>query len=118
MVKEKLNKEKEEVSCEVTQKSFSRLLLSLSLIGSRLAVSALISVIGYHIPSVDISACTEEHNMDSTHFLSWLDSTCATLRKEIGELTYFEPSFPLIISDRAFLSSSKPYFFSLFRSIE
>ncbi|CAF0779677.1 unnamed protein product [Rotaria sordida] len=23
--------------------------------------------------------------MDSTHFLSWLDSTCATLREEIGE---------------------------------
>ncbi|CAF4001303.1 unnamed protein product [Rotaria sordida] len=52
---------------------------------SRLAVSALISVKGYHIPSVDIWACTEEHNMDSTHFLSWLDSTCATLREEIGE---------------------------------
>ncbi|CAF1328425.1 unnamed protein product [Rotaria sordida] len=53
--------------------------------GSRLAVSALINVKGYHIPSVDIWACTEEHNMDSTHFLSWLDSTCATLREEIGE---------------------------------
>ncbi|CAF3142132.1 unnamed protein product [Rotaria sp. Silwood2] len=51
----------------------------------RLAVSALISVKGYHIPSVDIWSCTEEHNMDSTHFLSWLDSTCATLRDEIGE---------------------------------
>ncbi|CAF4548457.1 unnamed protein product, partial [Didymodactylos carnosus] len=49
---------------------------------SRLAVSALISVKGYHIPSVDIWSCTEEHNMDSTHFLSWLDSTCATLRGE------------------------------------
>ncbi|CAF1352201.1 unnamed protein product [Rotaria sordida] len=51
----------------------------------RLAVSALISVKGYHIPSVDIWSCTEEHNMDSTHFLSWLDSTCATLRDEIDE---------------------------------
>ncbi|CAF5017304.1 unnamed protein product, partial [Rotaria sp. Silwood1] len=53
--------------------------------GSRLAVSALIDVKGYHIPSVDIWTCTEEHNMDSTHFLTWLDSTCATLREEIGE---------------------------------
>ncbi|CAF1521467.1 unnamed protein product [Didymodactylos carnosus] len=37
------------------------------------------------IPSVDIWSCAEEHNMDSTHFFSWLDSTCATLREEIGE---------------------------------
>ncbi|CAF4194494.1 unnamed protein product [Rotaria sordida] len=51
----------------------------------RLAVSALISVKGYPVPSVDIWSCTEEHNMDSTHFLSWLDSTCATLRDEISE---------------------------------
>ncbi|CAF1141403.1 unnamed protein product [Rotaria sordida] len=56
--------------------------------GSRLAVSALINVKGYHIPSVDIWACTEEHNMDSTHFLSWLDSTCATLREEIDNATW------------------------------
>ncbi|CAF1293209.1 unnamed protein product [Adineta ricciae] len=54
--------------------------------GSRLAVSALIDVSGYHIPSVDIWTCTEDHNMDSTHFITWLDSTCATLREEIGKI--------------------------------
>jgi hypothetical protein len=79
-----------------------KLVLSLASIclvtGSRLAVSALISVNGYHIPSVDIWACTKEHNMDSKHFLSWLDSTCATLRKDSGELTHF----PLIMSDSFF----------------
>ncbi|CAF1338755.1 unnamed protein product, partial [Adineta ricciae] len=37
--------------------------------GSRLAVSAIIDVNGYHIPSVDIWTCTEDHNMDSSHFL-------------------------------------------------
>ncbi|CAF3487448.1 unnamed protein product [Rotaria sp. Silwood2] len=57
--------------------------------GSRLAVSALIDVKGYHIPSVDILTCTEEHNMDSTHFLTWLDSTCATLREEIDNATCY-----------------------------
>ncbi|CAF1423231.1 unnamed protein product [Adineta ricciae] len=44
--------------------------------GSRLAVSALVDVNGYHIPSVDIWTCTEDHNMHST---------CATLREEIGK---------------------------------
>ncbi|CAF1688149.1 unnamed protein product, partial [Adineta ricciae] len=53
--------------------------------GSRLAVSAIIDVNGYHIPSVDIWTYTEDHNMDSSHFLMWLDSTCATLREETGE---------------------------------
>ena len=56
-------------------------------------MSALISVEGYHIPSADIWSCTEDHNMDSAHFLSWLDSTCATLREEIGELTHSQPNF-------------------------
>ncbi|CAF1185027.1 unnamed protein product [Rotaria sordida] len=46
---------------------------------SRLAVLGLINIKGYHFPSVDIWVCTEEHHMDSTHFLSWLDSTCVTL---------------------------------------
>ena len=36
--------------------------------------------------------------MDSTHFLSWLDSTCATLREEIGELTHYQPNFLLMMS--------------------
>ncbi len=62
-------------------------------------MSALINVKGYHIPSVDIWACDEEHNMDSTHFLSWLDSTCATLREEIGELTHYELNFLLMMFD-------------------
>jgi hypothetical protein len=75
--------------------------------GSRLAVSALIDVNGYHIPSVDIWTCTEDHNMDSTHFLMWLDSTCATLREEIGKLTHFELCFSLMISDAFFLGEKK-----------
>ncbi|CAF1535725.1 unnamed protein product [Rotaria sordida] len=37
---------------------------------SHWAVSALINIKGYHFPSVDIWACTEEYHMDSTHFLS------------------------------------------------
>jgi hypothetical protein len=75
--------------------------------GSRLAVSALIDVNGYHIPSVDIWTCTEDHNMDSTHFLMWLDSTCATLREEIGKLTHFELCFSLMISDAFFVGEKK-----------
>ncbi|CAF1355584.1 unnamed protein product [Rotaria sordida] len=52
---------------------------------ARLAVSALISVDGYRLRSIDIWACTEEHQMNSDRFLSWLDPTCATLRSEIGD---------------------------------
>jgi hypothetical protein len=45
--------------------------------------------------------------MDSTHFLSWLDSTCATLREEIGDLTHSEPNFPLMISDSFFVGEKE-----------
>jgi hypothetical protein len=72
-----------------------------------LAVSALINVKGYHIPSVDIWACTEVHNMDSPHFLSWLDSICATLREEIGELTHSESNFLCMISHTFFIGEKE-----------
>ena len=85
--------EEEEVSRDDTHKSFSHISILFSFTGSRLAVSALISVKGYHIPSVDIWSCTEDHNMDSAHFISWLDSTCSTLREEIGELAHSESHF-------------------------
>ncbi len=63
-------------------------------------VSVIINVKGYHIPSVDIWAYDKVHNMDPTHFLSWLDSTCATLREDISELTHYELNFLLALSGR------------------
>jgi hypothetical protein len=60
----------------------------ISIIGKRLAISALLSNSGFHLPSVDIFECDENHSMDSNHFVAWIDRTSHTIRKELGETNH------------------------------
>lgn len=53
-------------------------------IGKRLTISALLSNSDFHLPSVDIFQCDENHNMDSTRLIDWIDQTSQTIRKELG----------------------------------
>jgi len=56
--------------------------------GTRLAISALISPSGFHLPTIDIFKCDADHNMCSDHFVKWIEKTCFILRQEHG--TFFE----------------------------
>ncbi|CAF4177646.1 unnamed protein product, partial [Rotaria sordida] len=53
----------------------------------RLAISALLSLNGFHLRYLDIFKCDEVHSMDSNHFVAWMDSTTSTLRSEHGKTT-------------------------------
>ncbi|CAF1023674.1 unnamed protein product [Rotaria sordida] len=55
--------------------------------GQRLAISALLSLNGFHLHSLDIFKCGEVHSMDSNHFVAWMDSTASTLRSEHDKTT-------------------------------
>jgi hypothetical protein len=55
------------------------------LTGKRVVISALLSENGFHLPSVDIFQCDQDHSMDSTHFSSWIDETSKKLRYELGK---------------------------------
>ena len=57
-----------------------------SVIGKRLAISALLSNSSFHLPSFDIFECDENHNMDSNHFTAWIDRTSSIIRKELGKI--------------------------------
>jgi hypothetical protein len=53
--------------------------------GTRLAISALISPSGFHLPTVDVFKCDVDHNMCSDHFVQWIERTCFILREEHGK---------------------------------
>ena len=46
---------------------------TISLTGKRLAISALLSNSDFHLPSLDMFECDENHNMDSNRFTAWID---------------------------------------------
>ncbi|CAF1361959.1 unnamed protein product [Didymodactylos carnosus] len=39
----------------------------------------------FHLPSVDVFKCDDDHNVNSAHFNSWLSETCGMLRTEHGK---------------------------------
>ncbi|CAF4748275.1 unnamed protein product, partial [Rotaria sp. Silwood2] len=49
---------------------------------------------GFHASSIDIFECNEDHNMNSAHFLIWIDRTASLLRKELGNISLL--SFSLL----------------------
>ncbi|CAF3595812.1 unnamed protein product [Rotaria sp. Silwood1] len=51
----------------------------------RLAISALISEKGFHLPTVEVFKCDDDHNMCSKHFVEWIERTCLVLRHEHGK---------------------------------
>ena len=61
-------------------------IITFSIIGKRVVISALISNSGFHLPSIDIFECDEDHSMDSKHFVMWVDRTSSLLRKQLGNI--------------------------------
>ena len=52
-------------------------------LGTRLVISALMTNSGFHVPSIDIFECDEDHSMNSNHFVRWIDRTSSLLRKQL-----------------------------------
>ena len=71
-----------------------------SVIGKRLVISALLSNSNFHLSSLDIFECDEDHSMDANHFTTWIDRTSSIIRKELGKITQ---SVYLLQSMRPFL---------------
>ncbi|CAF3202178.1 unnamed protein product [Rotaria sp. Silwood2] len=70
--------------------------------GKRLAISALMGQSGFHASSIDIFECNEDHNMNSTHFLTWIDRTASLLRKELSKICFLLfPPLSLILEKDA-----------------
>jgi hypothetical protein len=53
---------------------------------------------GFHILSIDIFECDENHTMDSEHFFNWIDRTAPLLQKKLGNLALIL-CLPIISSD-------------------
>lgn len=60
------------------------MLLNQSFPGKRLAISGIISEVGFHLDSLDIFICDAEHTMDGARFINWITETCFKLRKRYG----------------------------------
>ena len=54
-------------------------------LGARLAISALIDVSGFHLPSVEIFDYSKDHSMTSVYFLEWIKKTAFRLREDNGK---------------------------------
>ena len=72
------------------------------LIGSRTAISAMMDVSGFHLPSVDIFLCAKYHSLNAEYFLNWIEKTAFRLREDNGNnffvfnnLTIPEQSHPI-----------------------
>ena len=59
--------------------------MQIFLLDQRLAISALISIKGFHLKSLDIFKSNELRNMDFEHFSQWIQSISQTLRSEHGK---------------------------------
>ena len=62
--------------------------IQIRFLGTRLAISVLISENGFHLPSVDIFKCDQDHSMDATHFIDWVSRNCSLLRQEHGNIIF------------------------------
>jgi hypothetical protein len=63
-------------------------ILRVSVIGKRLAISALLSNSDFHLPPSDIFEYDKNHSVDSNHFVAWIDRTSHTIRKELGKTNH------------------------------
>ncbi len=72
--------------------------IQMPFLGTRLAISALISENRFHLPSVDIFKCDQDHSMDTNHFTDWISRTSSLLRQEHGNI-----ALSLSATSKAFL---------------
>ena len=50
-----------------------------------LSISALWTDSSFHLPAVDIFEYDQNHNMDSEHFLNWIERTLSLLRRQLDK---------------------------------
>jgi hypothetical protein len=74
-------------------------------LGKRIAISALLSDSGFHLPSIDIFESDQNHNMDSERFLNWIEQTSCRLRRQLGNS--FHPNKVVKINDLSIGPSAK-----------
>ena len=48
--------------------------------GKPLVISPMMNENDFHKESVDILACDEDHSMNSTHFINWIEKVASYLR--------------------------------------
>ena len=72
------------------------------LMGSRIAILAMMDISGFHLPSVDIFLCLKYHSLNAEYFLNWIEKTAFRLREDNGNnffafnnLTIPEQSHPI-----------------------
>ena len=54
------------------------------LIGSHIAISAMMNVSGFHLPSVHIFLYSKYHSLNAEYFLNWIEKTAFRLREDNG----------------------------------
>ncbi len=62
--------------------------IKIPFLGTRLTISALISQNGFHLPTVDVFKCDQDHSMDAHHFVDWISKTSSFLRQEYGNIAF------------------------------
>ena len=85
----------EVVDCEIMtpkvtmdSKDFNQVDFQTLFSGTRLVISALISENGFHVPTIDIFKCDQDHSMDGSHFVDWISRTSSLLRQEHGNTEF------------------------------
>ena len=58
------------------------------LIGSRIAISAMIDINGFHLPSVDIFLCSKYHSLNAEYFLHWEEKAAFQIRENNGNNSF------------------------------
>ncbi|CAF3236218.1 unnamed protein product [Rotaria sp. Silwood2] len=53
-------------------------------LGSRIAISAMMNIDGIHLPTVDIFTCSKDHSVNSEYFLKWIETAAFRLRTDNG----------------------------------
>ncbi|CAF3021399.1 unnamed protein product [Rotaria sp. Silwood2] len=51
---------------------------------NRIAISAIMSINGFHLPSVDIFSFSKLHSVNAEYFLNWIEKTAFRLREDNG----------------------------------
>ncbi|CAF4197206.1 unnamed protein product [Rotaria sordida] len=52
--------------------------------GSRIAISAMMNIDGFHLPSIDVFSCSKYHSVNAEYFFNWIEKAAFRLREDNG----------------------------------
>ena len=73
---------------KIDSKDFDQVDFQTQFSGTRLFISALISENGFHVSTIDIFKCDQDHSMDGSHFVDWISRISSLLRQEHGNTEF------------------------------